>query len=224
MHGAQPLGQVGEYIVMSPAEQIFRAAIAYPVVAREAAAGGEVTHAGVEHGDPCRRALDEQAEAGLAFGKRGGDPPALGDVLDDDNDPLRRTLGVAQQRRRDGGPAGAAVLAPVAFLRRLNRNLASHQRLHVRKIGLPVIGMGDVLEPGREQFIARVAGDRAQLFVDAQAATIQADLGHADRRLLERRPEQVLGLPQRRGDAAFLGDVAAEQRQAALRRIGMGFE
>ena len=64
------------------------------------------------------------------------------------------------------------------------------------EVCLQVIGVSDVLEGQLQQFLARVADDGAELVVDPQPAAVDADVGDAHRRLVERGPADLLALAQ----------------------------
>ena len=85
-----------------------------------------------------------------------------------------------------------SIFADVPLLRGVRRDLPCQQSPDVGEVGFAVVGVGDVLERQPHHLIVAVAHDAAQLLVDPQPATVQPDVGHADRRLLEGGPEPLL--------------------------------
>ena len=103
-----------------------------------------------------------------------------------------------RSRQRDGqvDPHPRTVPADVALLHGVGLDLAGEHLPHVGEVPVEVVGVGDVLERQPQQLLARVADDRAEPVVDAQEAALQADVGNAHGRLLERRPAELFALLQ----------------------------
>ncbi len=55
--------------------------------------------------------------------------------------------------------------------------------------GVPVVGVGEVLGGARRELVAVVAQEVAEPLVDTQPPPPWAEVGNADDRALERRPE-----------------------------------
>ncbi len=140
--------------------------------------------------------LEQRAVAVLAGGQRLRRRVALADVLNHgDEVPGLARLG-AHQVDRQVDPDDGAVLAEVPLLHRVGGDLAGHQLADVLQVRVQVVGVGDVLESARQQFLRRIADDVAQPLVDAQPAAVEPHLRHPDRGLLEQRPEGLLALLQ----------------------------
>ena len=94
----------------------------------------------------------------------------------------------------------------------------------MNKVGVPVVGMGEVEEVLPDQFLAAVADDGAHRVVDTQPGAFQRGLRHADPRIFEGGAKQRLAPAQGRLQAALLAHVAEEDGQAIPRRIRVGLE
>ena len=82
-----------------------------------------------------------------------------------------------------------------------------------------VVGMVEIGELHRAQLRLAAAEHLRDRAVQAQPAALEVDERHADRRVVERAAEELLGGAQRVLDAAALGDVLAgalDDRGAAL--------
>src|SRR4051812_4928675 len=83
-----------------------------------------------------------------------------------------------------------ALLGPVAVA------LPDEQVGEGLEIGLDMVGMGDLAEGPAEQLVLRVAGELAERAVDALEAAAGRDQRHPDLAVVERAPEELLGLSQ----------------------------
>jgi len=93
-------------------------------------------------------------------------------------------------------------------------DLSCEQFLHGRAHGGPLGGIRHVHEARADELRRGVAGDRAQLLVDARDLAVESDQRLADRRSVKRRPEPLLGLLEVLDGADALGGL---QRHAAGR-------
>jgi hypothetical protein len=146
------------------------------------------------------------------------------DVLDHRDVVQRLAAGPAAHRDRDADPGHRAVLAPVALLQPEGLQLARRQLLPLPVADVAVLGVGDVLDREREQFVARVAEQVAQPLIDVQEAAVEADVGDADRRQLDGALEALLALLQPRlrfRAPAELADLAADVARA-IQKPGVG--
>src|SRR5260370_32394975 len=114
---------------------------------------------------------------------------ALADVLHHRDSEVRRTLRGPRQRDGDMRPDERAILADKALLHRVLIYLAGEQALEVRVTRVEVGGVGDVLVGARRELHAVVTEEVAEPLVEAQPASLWADLGNAGPRAVQRRPE-----------------------------------
>jgi hypothetical protein len=96
--------------------------------------------------DAFRGLFDHRPVALFALFQRIPDPLALGDVLDDNDEVLRLSRGIAPERRGQVDPNRRAVLAQVPLFHRVSRDLSGEQLVLVLEVGLQVVGVGDVLK------------------------------------------------------------------------------
>ncbi len=119
-------------------------------------------------------------------------------VLDLGDEVVRFALGGQDHRRRQADPDHPAVLAEVAFVHPVARDLPRQQPGQLREIQLQVIGVGYGLEVESQRLVDRIADDVAENLVQLQQPPVQPDHRHADRRVMEGVLEQFdLGAPFR---------------------------
>ena len=92
--------------------------------------------------------------------------------------------------------------------------------MHLAEVGLEIVGMGQLLERGREQFLLGCR-DAAERVVDADEAPVGRDQRLADRRLVEGVAEALLGVAQLARRLALGGDVAADPQVTGEHALGV---
>ncbi len=125
------------------------------------------------------------------------DAPAVFDVAHLRDVVVRSSVFVAHDGSAERGPDHAAILAHVALLEFVERDLAVTQLPRVVEVELEILGMRDVGHLHPHQFLARMAEHRGEALVHLQDARIERDDGHADRRVLERVFESCFAAPER---------------------------
>ena len=88
------------------------------------------------------------------------------------------------------------VAVEVALLQRVVGPLAGDRLLQQSHIVGNVVRVGDVLEAHAQQLLTRIAHHVAEVLIHPQQGAIQADVGHAGRRLLECGHVLPVGLPR----------------------------
>src|SRR5215813_1016968 len=141
--------------------------------------------------------FDEYLQPFLALAQLLFNLLALGNVLDNGNEVVWRTVRLAHQGNGQVGPHDGAVLAIVAFLHREGINLSRQYPPHRSQILFQIVLMGDVDESLCHQFFSRVTDDVAQPLIDLQPVTVRSDAGDADGGVLEDRSEPRLAIAQR---------------------------
>ncbi len=79
---------------------------------------------------------------------------------------LGRSRCAAQQRDREIDPDQAAILAEVALVHRIRRNLPLQQALHRCQVLFQILRMSDLSEGELQQLLAPIADDLAKTLVD----------------------------------------------------------
>ncbi len=92
------------------------------------------------------------------------------------------------------GPDRRPILAEVALVYLALVELAREQAPNIRKAGIEVVGVGDLLPGASDELLTVVAEDVAEPLVEAQPAPLQAGVCDADNRALKRCPEDVVAL------------------------------
>ncbi len=100
---------------------------------------------------------------------------ALGDVLDLGDEIERVAIPVMDEGNAQHDGHMAAVLVEITFLHLVGQDFAGQQLLDKVQVLGQVVGMGDVLEIGRQQFSLGMADHVAQGVVDLEPAALRAD-------------------------------------------------
>ncbi len=175
----------------------------------EAAVDEQEALARVLDGDQRRRVVDDRLQPLLAGAALGLGAAALAEV-DQLDEEVERALAVAvHQRDVRQQVQHAPVGVHHALLDRVAAAAAGEQLAHQRTVELGVLGVAQRAERRRAQVGLGAAGHLRERAVQAQPAAFEVDERHADRRVVERAPEELLGGAQRVLDAARLGDVLA---------------
>ena len=169
--------------------------------------------------DERRRVVDDRLQALLAGLALGLGPAALGDV-DQLAQEVQRALAVTVHERDvhervDHRPVGAQI----ALLDRERAPAPGEQLLDQGAIEAAVVGMAELVELGGAQLLLGAPEHLAQRAVQAQPAAVEVDERHADRGVVERTAEELLGGAQLVLDAVVLGDVltgAVHHRRAPV--------
>jgi len=109
----------------------------------------------------------------------------------------------------------------VALLRAEDLQPSGDEVLARGLVGVHVVGVRDRVNSGPQELLGVVAGDLRQRVVHAQVAAVRGHEAHADRRLLERAPEPLVGLGQLALGLLHRGDVLGEQHAALDRAVAV---
>ncbi len=112
-------------------------------------------------------------------------PPALGDVVQLDDEVQRRPVAVAHERHRDDRREGLAGGVEVALVGPVGADLPRQQAPALLAVVARVVGVHDPVEALADQLLGGVAGDVAQRAVDEQPAAVAVEHAGADRRALQ---------------------------------------
>ena len=165
--------------------------------------------AGVLDGDERGRVVDDRLQALLAGALLGLRAAALAEV-DELDEEVQRPLAVAVHERHVREQVqDAPVGVHHALLDRVAAPAAREQLADQRLVEVHVLGMAERREGRRAQVGLGAARHLRERAIQAQPATLEVDERHADRRVVERAAEELLGRAQRVLDAAGLGDVLA---------------
>ena len=143
---------------------------------------------------------------------------ALLNVLDDGNEVLGGPTRVADQRDRQQYPDQRPVLAVVALLQAVGRDLARQELLDIGEVRLEIVRMGDVLEGLGKKLGFAIAQHLAQATVDPQPGAVEANHGDSDRRQFERGSKPLLAFGEGELGPFTLVDIVL-QRVFAFREF-----
>ncbi len=143
----------------------------------------------------------------------------LADVLDLAHEVHRLVLDVAHERRAHRHPHRVAVVVhePLLELRALGH--AGEESPHLLATLVAIVGMTELEHRRCQQLRLAASEDLHQRAVHSEQPTVDRDERHADRRVLERAAEPLLGLTQLGFGAAAVGQVAGADHDALDRRV-----
>ncbi len=102
----------------------------------------------------------------------------------------------------------------VAFVQPLGSGGAGQQLLHQFLVLVPVIGVGDVLQPRPDELLGRVSDHLAQRRVDQLQAALEVGYGQAGRGQVQDGTPALLGIGQGGPYASLGGDVPGDARES----------